>query len=221
MSTCFSILAALAIVVASCGGDSTPATPDVKGCSINSECDNPLVCAFKRCHNQCTSSRDCMIGLRCVQAKDVDTGMSLGGTVCQLPDEATKPCTLNSDCPGAQICGIDAKCRDQCALDKDCVVKDQVCTEHTCADKVELNDNGGLPMVIDMVVTRDASATTDDDGGTTSSTMSTGMGGSGGADAGSDVSVGGSAGGDASADVSKIMNDGPCGHAGEPCCASG
>ncbi len=227
ISTCFSILAALAIVVASCGGDSTPPTPEAKGCSINSECDNPLVCAFKRCHDQCTSSRDCAIGLRCVQAKDVDTGASLGGTVCQLPDEATNKCSINSECPGTQICGIDAKCRDQCALDKDCL-KDQVCTDSTCADKVELNDKGGLDMVIDMVVTRD-SGPSGDDGGWTTTTTTTGMGGgtgSGGADAGNDVSMGGSGGTDAgtdstTADVSKDMGIvGPCGHNGEQCCAN-
>ena len=86
----------------------------------NTECNNPLVCAFKRCHAECTTSRDCKIpGQLCVQERIAETGQLLG-TVCQLPDE-TK-CTMNSQCKEPLISGIDGHCREQCALDRDCII---------------------------------------------------------------------------------------------------
>src|SRR6185369_15835404 len=99
------------------------------GCSINSDCNNPLVCAFKRCHTQCSSTRDCPAGLRCVHARDVDTGAILGD-VCQLADE--RVCTRNSQCSATQVCAVDGQCRDLCDTDRDCVGRDQVCRVHTC-----------------------------------------------------------------------------------------
>jgi hypothetical protein len=234
VSACFSILVAVAIGLAACGGDDTAPAGEAQGCSINSECNDPLVCAFKRCHQECNSSRDCTFPQRCVVSTDSDTGTVLG-KVCQLPDEADKRCAKNSDCPGLQICGIDAKCRDQCAEDRDCPISTYRCINRTCAAPEELTDRGGLETVLDSgIVTRDGEVINpNDDGGasttttTTTTTTSTGMGGAGGGgpDAGGDVSMGGSAGTDAgrdaSADVSQPPYDGPCGHNGEPCCATG
>jgi hypothetical protein len=133
----------------SVGGSSSGAGGSVEpgpGCSINSDCNQPLVCAFKRCHLACDSTRDCPPGLRCIHAVDVDTGVLLGN-VCQLSSDRHS-CSINSDCPGTQICGIDAQCRDQCDADRDCV-SGQVCRVHTCADPVELNDGGTLGQVLD------------------------------------------------------------------------
>lgn len=104
------------------------------GCLINTDCAEPLVCAFRRCHEECTTSRDCPSGQRCVAA---DRPFS----VCQLPDE--RECTYNSECPEGQLCAGDATCRDQCAGDRDCLAE-QTCVSGTCADTAELID-GGLP----------------------------------------------------------------------------
>jgi hypothetical protein len=104
------------------------------GCSINSDCASPLVCAFRRCHVACTSSRDCGAGQRCVSS-DRPTH------VCQLDDE--RNCTFTSDCPSGEYCGVDQQCRDECIADIDCL-KDQVCISRTCADKTELTDAGTL-----------------------------------------------------------------------------
>ena len=30
-----------------------------QGCTLNSECSDPLVCTFARCHQQCMKDRDC------------------------------------------------------------------------------------------------------------------------------------------------------------------
>lgn len=49
-------------------------------CFLDSECQEPLICAFQRCHEQCTTSRDCPDGQRCVQG-------SGEFYACQLPDE--------------------------------------------------------------------------------------------------------------------------------------
>jgi len=36
-----------------CGGDDTAPAGEAQGCSINTDCNNPLVCAFRKCHKQC------------------------------------------------------------------------------------------------------------------------------------------------------------------------
>ena len=51
-----------------------------EGCIINTDCSSPLVCAFRKCHQACTSSRDCEPGQRCMAS---DRPFH----VCQLPDE--------------------------------------------------------------------------------------------------------------------------------------
>jgi hypothetical protein len=106
-----------------------------EGCLINTDCVTPLVCAFKRCHVQCSTSRDCEPKQLCVAADKPFF-------VCQLDDE--RDCIYNSECPGSQVCGVDGHCRDQCAGDADCV-PEQICTQGTCAESWELVD-GRLPV---------------------------------------------------------------------------
>lgn len=121
-----------------CGSDSTEEKIALakltEGCLINTDCTDPLVCAFRSCHVQCETSRDCDDGQRCMLS---DRPFH----VCQLPSE--KDCGYNSDCPEGQLCGVDGECRDQCAADRDCVAE-QVCVTGTCAEPAELSD-GGLP----------------------------------------------------------------------------
>ena len=119
-------------VMAACSSD-TPAQVGVgEGCIINTDCSSPLVCAFRKCHVACTTSRDCDLGQRCMAS---DRPFH----VCQLPTERT--CSYNSDCPPQQACGPDRQCRDQCAADRDCL-GGQVCLGATCADTAELVDGG-------------------------------------------------------------------------------
>lgn len=75
------------------------------GCSINSDCDNPLICAFGRCHTACNESRDCASGERCVGSSD-------GSGVCQLSTESL--CSATSYCQTGQVCGADGQCRTAC-----------------------------------------------------------------------------------------------------------
>jgi hypothetical protein len=85
-------------------------------CSINSDCDSPLVCAFGRCHAACATSRDCPTGETCLV-----TG---SGGVCQLPQEAA--CTTTASCGSPTlVCamgpGIQGQeCRSSCTITADC-----------------------------------------------------------------------------------------------------
>jgi hypothetical protein len=127
------LLAAVGAIGASCSSDQ-PTVSVGEGCNINTDCTSPLVCAFRKCHVACTTSRDCSPGQRCMAS---DRPFH----VCQLDSE--RACTFNSDCPMEQTCGTDFQCRDQCAADRDCV-KDQLCVGGTCADPMEVVDGGLL-----------------------------------------------------------------------------
>ena len=121
-------------VLTGCSGAESKRAQLAGGCTLNSDCDSPLVCAFRICHTACLETRDCPAGERCV-ASDKPFH------VCQLGSEVS--CTRNSDCHGSQVCGVDNQCRDQCVSDRDCL-SGQTCTQATCADSVELNSKGVL-----------------------------------------------------------------------------
>jgi hypothetical protein len=126
----------LIVLAAACSSDE-PLSALAEGCLINSDCNAPLVCAFRRCHQACEDTRDCPPSLRCVAS---DRPFH----VCQL--ESERACTYNSDCPRGQTCASDAQCRDQCQGDSDCLLN-QICVAGSCAERDELRD-GGLPMVL-------------------------------------------------------------------------
>lgn len=100
------------------------------GCSLNSDCEEGLICAFGVCHSACATSEDCS-GARCIADER-------RGRVCQFDEAAT--CSFNSECPPPLICGRDGACRNQCANDRDCV-PGQVCRVTTCAEPEELEDD--------------------------------------------------------------------------------
>ncbi len=121
------------VSAASCG-DSTAGHALSKGCSINSDCDSPLVCAFQTCHQQCDSSRDCPDSELCVTSVRPHS-------VCQFPSEAT--CAYNSQCVAGEVCARDGHCRDQCTADRDCI-SGQVCASFACANPTEVSADGTL-----------------------------------------------------------------------------
>ncbi|MDP1921378.1 MAG: hypothetical protein Q8L14_34375 [Myxococcales bacterium] len=109
-----------------------------EGCLLNSDCESPLVCAFRRCHSACETSRDCPAGLHC---RPADRPFN----VCLLPDEVR--CERDTDCVNAMSCGVDGICRSACTSALACL-PEQLCVQGVCADGVELI-NGTLPIVID------------------------------------------------------------------------
>src|SRR5271166_5783722 len=102
-------LVPLGVGITSCAPDLAPPVLD-QGCTLNSDCIAPLVCAYQLCHQECALDRDCPSGERCITAdRPFD--------VCQLPSE--RNCATNSQCPTGLICAIDNQCRDQCASSRD------------------------------------------------------------------------------------------------------
>ena len=141
MSLRHHLLAALAVaftggvVLPSCNEDLAKQIAALgEGCLLNSDCSDGLVCVFRRCHEQCNDSADCPLG-----PDGVQLGCRLGDPpahVCQLPEDAS--CSYNSQCPGAQVCGPDGSCRDQCEGDRDCL-EEQMCVQGVCAEVDEVD----------------------------------------------------------------------------------
>lgn len=117
-------------------------------CLINSDCSEPYVCVFERCHEQCRMKRDCDGELRCVGALEEVH-------VCQLESEAK--CQTDASCPQGLRCAGDGECRDSCFADEDCV-DEQVCVRGVCAEPSELDAQGELPRTLPIATCR-----TDDD----------------------------------------------------------
>jgi hypothetical protein len=83
------------------------------GCSINSDCDSPLVCAFGLCHSACKVSSDCPLmnpAEHCVVSGTVG--------VCELPQEVE--CSATQPCPNALLCASDEECRSPCETSNQC-----------------------------------------------------------------------------------------------------
>ena len=110
------------------------------GCSINSDCNAPLICALGRCHTQCQESRDCDSNARCV--------MSPAGGVCTVPEEWR----CAADCLGALVCASDQRCRNNCqgqgqgqGQGKDQCIAGQTCAAGgVCADPKDVDSEGKL-----------------------------------------------------------------------------
>lgn len=124
-----------------CGDDTAGAelrAQIAEGCAINSDCNSPLVCAFRSCHVECQTTRDCASRgptSRCVQGEKPYR-------VCQNEEE--QQCVRHSECPGQQVCGVDGRCRDACVDDRDCGTSQQ-CISTTCAEPAELSGGKLVP----------------------------------------------------------------------------
>lgn len=132
------LAATLTVVAVSCGSstEEKERAIELKGeCTLNSDCQDELVCVFGRCHEECAASEDCPRQSRCVRSE------SEGIHVCQFDDETN--CELTRDCEGDQVCAIDGECRDECEKESECAEAQQ-CLEGVCADEEELVD-GELP----------------------------------------------------------------------------
>lgn len=137
--------AVLALVAWGCS-DSTDeklrAAKLAQGCAINSDCEGVLVCIFERCHNACNEDEDCTAPLRCVRGAEGETN------VCQLEDEVD--CSIDKDCPGAQVCGVDQECRDSCRDDDECTPAQVCASSEECAStdpsRDELDAEGNIKL---------------------------------------------------------------------------
>lgn len=101
---------AAALSVASCKSSGAALAA---GCSINSDCDSPLVCAFGLCHSACKVSSDCPLmnpAEHCVVSGTVG--------VCELPQEVQ--CSATQPCPNTLLCAADEECRSPCETTNQC-----------------------------------------------------------------------------------------------------
>lgn len=131
---------ALGSLLCACPGTQERITAAVlaEGCNINTDCNSPLVCAFRRCHQQCDEPRDCPAGQQCVPS-------GLPFKVCLLPDESQ--CDYSTDCPSQLVCSDEGLCRIECRTERDCL-RGQQCITGACALQEELVD-GRLPAKLD------------------------------------------------------------------------
>lgn len=136
LSAAAGALALILLAIAGCGGKDNPRLTLGLGCTLNSDCADPLLCKFGKCHRACVeSARDCDPGQRCVQ---VD-----GAGVCQ------QQAVCGGGCAAPLSCGPDMQCRNTCSPEKPCAGS-QVCvaigdnaTTRFCADTGEAVVTGG------------------------------------------------------------------------------
>jgi hypothetical protein len=228
-----SIAAALVLfstfVVVGCGGGGSSKPQPGTGCTLNSQCDQPLVCTFEKCHAACVTDTDCPSGQLCVKTTT--------GNVCQLPVEVT--CVYNSQCMAPLICARDEQCRNQCQTSVDCV-SGQICTtSKVCATAAQLAPGTNDVPVVTSGLGGAGGQGAGGVGGAAGTTVGTGgaagaaggRAGNGGAGGAAGAGTGGTAGaGGASVgcgsgcgvDKQCVNNTcQPCGTAGISCCGTG
>lgn len=116
----------VAVATPSCNSSSGGNVPLGGGCTLNSDCKDPLHCIFQLCHQQCKTQEDCTTpgsvcfiqngnGVCVTQQEDSCTtpGSSsscqlVSGTTCVDTgggnDKCLLPCTKSSDCTQGQAC---------------------------------------------------------------------------------------------------------------------
>jgi hypothetical protein len=112
-------------------------------CTLNSDCNEPLVCKFGACHKACATSRDCDNGERCVRVDN--------GAVCQ-----SATCDPQGNCPTPLVCRtVDNTCRTRCTTTDDCPGA-QTCTGTVCVENSELASPDAAPGALDGAAVPDA-----------------------------------------------------------------
>lgn len=136
-----------AVACSSSASEEKAAAGVSQACTLNSDCSNPFVCAFQRCHQQCTESRDCGTNQRCVKESSKGDGEGGAGDalvgVCQLTVEKT--CATGAvKCATGQQCAEDKQCHDVCTSNDECFDR-QTCTPSgACADMGETDSSGNI-----------------------------------------------------------------------------
>ncbi|MGC4090916.1 MAG: hypothetical protein QM756_24195 [Polyangiaceae bacterium] len=160
-----------------------------EGCALHSDCSEPLVCTFQRCHEACNKDRDCTREeQRCVKGP--------GGNVCQLAIETD--CTNDKGkCAATQVCGADGECRDSCNQVSDCTMGQVCAPSGECAStdptKDTLDEAGNIVADSFKYGSGGVSGSSGSSSGGKGGAL--GQGGSVGSGMGGSVEVGGGAGG--------------------------
>jgi hypothetical protein len=108
-----------------------PPSKLAEGCLLSSDCEQPLVCVFRRCYSQCQADRDCPQPEGRCQAAEAPYA------IC-IEDCTTRPC------PTGFSCGTDKRCRKGCTSGADCLLG-QRCISNQCVSPLDVAD-GGAPV---------------------------------------------------------------------------
>jgi len=130
-----------------CGNSKSQLATLAQGCTLNTDCQSPLVCVYSLCHNQCIESRDCPPTERCVS-------VGVDSNICELPGEAS--CTAGGNCPTGLVCAADNQCRNGCSATQACPVAGQGCVAGACYDPAQGDASFG-----DAFITADSSTPAD------------------------------------------------------------
>lgn len=99
--------------------------PEDALCTQNSQCARKQLCAKDgKCHDQCSSGRDCLQDQVCTEGACADTPELVGGVLASKVGEDAGVglgCIHSTDCPGDLVCKTNV-CTVECAADKDCPV---------------------------------------------------------------------------------------------------
>jgi hypothetical protein len=129
-------LAPVSILVAlgtpSCSSKSSAGAGQLaSGCSLNSDCADPLICIFALCHQACNAQRDCTTaGAICDKIN--------GNGVCELPQEVACTGTGTSTCQQGLTCA-NQQCRTPCQNAATDCLEEQVCSSGACYDPSQLD----------------------------------------------------------------------------------
>lgn len=115
----------LSLCLVGCRPEEGPKSLLAEGCLLNSDCVEPLVCVYRRCHQPCTSRRDCPPGSDCQLAE-------APWAVCTQSDCAGKAC------PTGQQCGTDNQCHAECVADGQCLAEQQ-CVAGLCVNRADVD----------------------------------------------------------------------------------
>jgi hypothetical protein len=132
-----------ALGAASCSNSASSQVGLAASCALNSDCDQPLICVFSRCHTACHNSGDCPTGERCVSSA---AGGGPSDNVCQLPSEIM--CSATSSCQSGQVCGSDQQCRAQCTSTASCALGDFCLTSSAASACYSPSDSQDDPALV-------------------------------------------------------------------------
>jgi hypothetical protein len=122
-----------------------------EGCLIDSDCNDDLICVFRRCHVECDTTKDCRD-----RGEDTDCVLGDSTKICLLPVEdkcvvdeveagegVVVALYLHATCPSGQfLCARDGECRNRCTSDANCLFGAKCTVTGVCAEPEDADDAG-------------------------------------------------------------------------------
>ena len=150
----FACIAAAALSMYGCGGDSSKSEPCDGACLEGQICNEETNACEDSTTTECTSNDDCKDGKVCKDSKCVDDSTDAectsnddckDGKVCKdskcVEDSADIECTSNDDCTDDKVCK-EQKCvvPPECEFNSDCL-DDLICKDEQCVPECSVDDD--------------------------------------------------------------------------------